>query len=289
MMLKKNIYLVLWFIFSLYVCGPRASWGQNPVTLVEDPQSETPTVNQATVQPTSQGTTLAEQVSTKSDEEVSQDKIEEILKSQGIPMTQGNIDLVGSANYTLGTMDVIEITVMRHSEVSGQYMVNKEGNIQYEFIGDVTMAGLTKKTATDLLAKKLSQYIISPEVSVKILGYNSKVIYVVGEVGHPGKIFMQGDTITVREALVQAGLPLLSAKVGKCKLITPSDNKPLMKDVNVQKLLYEGDLRENYIMKPGDTLYIPPTFLAKTMRVLQPIAQPIGEAAGTGRTVMTGF
>jgi len=51
--------------------------------------------------------------------------------------------------------------------------------------------------------------------------------------------------------------------------------------VNVYALLYEGDLRENYIMEPGDVLYIPPTFLTRTMRALQPITAPISDAAGT--------
>ena len=101
---------------------------------------------------------------------------------------------------------------------------------------------------------------------------------------------MEGDTMTVHEALVEAGLPLLSAKTNAGRVITPSNSgTPLIRKVNVEKLLYQGDLRENLVMQPGDTLYVPPTFLAKTMRVIQPVAQPIGTAAGTGRTVMTGF
>jgi polysaccharide export outer membrane protein len=194
------------------------------------------------------------------------------------------------SKYTLGPTDVIQISVMRHPEVSGQYTINSEGKIQYEFVGDVLISGLKKNEVVTLLVEKLSSFIINPEVTVKITGYNSKVVYVVGEVGRPGKITMFGDNITVREALIQAGLPLLSGKLTKTTVITPSeDGKPQIRKVNVQKLIYEGDLRENLVMSPGDTLYIPPTFLAKTMRVLQPIAAPIGTAAGTGRTVTTGF
>jgi len=127
-------------------------------------------------------------------------------------------------------------------------------------------------------------------VTVQITGYNSKIVYVIGEVGNPGKIFMRGDTITVREALVQAGLPLLSAKAAQSRLITPSDTgKVERKIVNIHKLLYEGDLRENLVMKPGDTLYVPPTLMAKTLRAIQPVAAPIGTAASTGRTLTTGF
>lgn len=196
----------------------------------------------------------------------------------------------GSSTYTLGPTDVVEITVQRHPEVSGQFPINKEGNIQYQFVGDIHIANLTKEQVKEVIRQRLSEYIINPEVSVKIVGYNSKVVYVIGEVGNPGKIYMQGDTMTVREALVQAGLPLLSASTRKCPLITPSaDGNPKKLQVNVFALLYEGDLRENLVMKPGDTLYIPATILSKAMRVIQPVAQPIGTTADTGRTVATGF
>lgn len=199
-------------------------------------------------------------------------------------------DILAMSHYTIGETDVLEISVMRHPEVSGQYIINSEGNIQYEFVGDVNVSGLTKEEVRKALAEKLSAYIIDPEITVKIVGYNSKIIYVVGEVGRPGKIYMQGDTMTVHEALVEAGLPLLSAKTGAGRVITPSNTgNPVIRKVNVEKLLYHGDLRENLVMQPGDTLYVPPTFLAKTMRAIQPVAAPIGAAGGIGRRVTTGF
>ena len=77
---------------------------------------------------------------------------------------------------------------------------------------------------------------------------------------------------------------------GKTLLITPSsDGHPQQKNVNVDKLLYKGDLRENLVMSPGDTLYVPPTLMAKALRVIQPVAAPVGTASGLGRTVTTGF
>ncbi len=184
--------------------------------------------------------------------------------------------------YTLGKEDILEVMVLRHPEVSGQYIINNEGNIQFEFIGDVKVEGMKKNQVQDRLVRLLEEYIISPIVTVKIVGYNSKIVYVIGEVGRPGKIIMRGDTITVREALVQAGLPMLTAKTSKSHLITPSASGKIEdKIVNVHKLLYEGDLRENLVMKPGDTLYIPPTFLAKTMRVISPVTTPIREVGAT--------
>jgi len=190
-----------------------------------------------------------------------------------------------SSNYTLGKEDVIEISVLRHFEVSGEYVINNEGKIQYEFIGDIKIEGLKKDEVKTLLTERLSEYIISPDVTVIITGYYSKIVYVVGEVGRPGKVYMRGDTITVREALVQAGLPLLTGKLTQSRLITPSNTgKAERKTVNIHKLLYEGDLRENLVMQPGDTLYVPPTFMAKALRVIQPVTAPIS-AAGSAYPV----
>ncbi len=192
-----------------------------------------------------------------------------------------------ASTYTLGPTDLIDITVLRHPEVSGQYTINMEGKIQYEFVGDLPISGYTKEQATDVIAKKLATYIVNPQVTVKIVGYNSKIVYVVGEVGRPGKIFMRGDTISVREALLDAGLPLLSANTAKASMFTPSDNgKVERRSVNVDDLLYKGDLRQNFVMRPGDTLYLPATFWAKAMRVITPVTQPVGQAASAGRTVV---
>lgn len=236
---------------------------------------------------------FATMVPTDTESELMNDEpnIEQILQQQGIPLLPNmEMPFETSSTYTLGPLDVIEINVMRHPEVTGNYILNKEGMIQYEFIGDLEISGMTKDETVDVVTEQLSKYIISPEVTVKILQYNSKVVYVIGEVGRPGKIFMRGDTITVREALVEAGLPMLSANTPKSKVITPeATGKPLQRKVNVHKLLYEGDLRENIVMSPGDTLYVPPTGWAKAMRMIRPVAEPIAGAAGAARTVTYGF
>ncbi len=195
-----------------------------------------------------------------------------------------------NSQYTLGADDVLDIVVMRHPEVSGEYIINQEGKIQYEFVGDVVLAGLTKQQAIDQLYKKLSVYIIKPQISLKITGYNSKIVYVVGEVARPGKVPMHGDTITVRDALLEAGLPLITAATDGSSIFTPSATGTVVrKRVNVSALLYKGDLRENYVLHPGDCLYVPATFLAKAMRAISPVTEPVGSVAGAGGAAKYAF
>jgi len=188
-----------------------------------------------------------------------------------------------SVKYTLGPNDVVAIEVRRHPEFSGEYTVNSEGKIEYKYVGDVIVDGLTKMQLKERLDTILSEYIISPEIDVRIVAYLSKVFYVVGDVHRPGKFYMKGNEISIREALVQAGLPTNAAAMRKCRLITPNavgkKNNYLM--VNVYELLYGGDLKENIDMRPGDVLYVPATIMAKVIRVIAPVTDAVGQVTGT--------
>jgi len=186
------------------------------------------------------------------------------------------------SKYTLGPNDIIEIEVRRHEEFSGQYVVNSEGKIEYKFIGDVIVEGYTKGEVNDILSEILSEYIRDPEIDVTIAAYLSKVFYVVGDVRNPGKYYMKGNTVNVREAFMESGLPTEAAKMKSCRLISPNaTGKDNYVEVDAYKLLFEGDLTCNLEMQPGDVLYVPATAMAKLLRFITPPATVVGKAAGT--------
>ncbi len=191
--------------------------------------------------------------------------------------------VIGEATrYTLGPDDVIEIIVRRHGEFSDKFLINGEGKIQYKFVGDIEIKGLTKTEVKEKIGQILSKFIISPEVDVTILEYRSKIIYVIGEVGNPGKYYMKSDEISLREAVVQAGLPTLSASMRRTTLVRPDKSgKPKEKVVDLYALLYEGKLNLDLIMVPGDVLVVPATVFAKIFRVINPITS----AANSARSV----
>jgi polysaccharide export outer membrane protein len=191
--------------------------------------------------------------------------------------------------YTLGAEDVVDITVMRHPEFSGIYPINLEGKIQYKFVGDIDVTGLTKKELEKKIADIIGLYVINPEVNVTITEYKSKVIYILGEVSQPGKFYMQSESIPVREAVVRAGLPTLSAAMRKCRIVTPSKTeKGTIKYVDLYSILYGGELKKNIDMYPGDVLYVPSTVMTKVIRIINPISSTVGLASSTPENMNTG-
>jgi polysaccharide biosynthesis/export protein len=190
--------------------------------------------------------------------------------------------------YTLGPEDIIQVTVQRHPEFSGTFPVNLEGKIQMGLVGDVDVTGYTKKELADKVAKLISSYVINPEVSITILEYRSKYYLVIGEVNRPGRYYMRSETTTVKDAIVEAGLPMISAAMRKCRVITPAkDGRVKTRSVDVYAILYGGNLRKNIELHPGDTLYVPSTIMAKTFRVIAPITDPVTSAAGAQTGINT--
>jgi len=180
--------------------------------------------------------------------------------------------------YVLGRDDVVRIIVLRHPELSGDFVVGPDGKIQYTFVGDVQAEGLTKEELKGKLKESLAQYVKIPEISVAIIGYNSKKIYVLGEVVRPGMYSIKGNFVSLREAIVQAGLHTRRASLRRTVVIKPDFEKPKKRFVNLGKILYEGKLEENLTLYPNDVVYIPSTVLTKVNDALGPIVDPLYKA-----------
>jgi polysaccharide export outer membrane protein len=190
--------------------------------------------------------------------------------------------------YTLGPDDVIIVDVMSHPDFSGTYPVNLEGKIQYKFIGDIYVTGMTKAQLAEKIKGIISPYVPSAQVNVTISEFKSKAFYVVGEVTTPGKYYMRADSLPVSEAVVMAGLPTTTAAMRKTEIITPGLRNRKIRKVNLYALLYKGDLTENLMLNPGDYLYVPSTVLAKIIRIISPVSSTIGLAAGPATDVGNG-
>jgi polysaccharide export outer membrane protein len=187
--------------------------------------------------------------------------------------------LVGDGPYTLGRDDVIHIQVRNQPEFSGAFGISSTGAIQYSYLGDIPVVGMTKQEVEQVIAKLLERYVRIPAVTVTIVGYNSKAVYVIGEVGRPGKYIMRGDMLKLREAIIAAGLPTGSAAMWRTHVIKPDLEKPRIRKVNLKKILYKGKLKDDIDLYPGEIVVVPSTFLSAANRFLSQLLSPITRTA----------
>ena len=187
--------------------------------------------------------------------------------------------MLGEGMYTLGRDDVIHIDVRNQPEFSGNFIIGYDGRIQYNYIGDLPIAGLTKYEVQQVLEKLLARYIRVPVVTVQILAYNSKVVYVIGEVNQPGKFIMRGDSIKLREAILAAGLPTYQAALSRVHVIKPDLESPVIRKINLKRILYKGKLKDDIDLAAGEIVVVPSTVMSVVNRFLSSLLSPVTRAA----------
>ena len=86
-------------------------------------------------------------------------------------------------------------------------------------VGEVTVAGTTPSQLEEELARKFSLYDRQiTQVSVEVTAYNSKAVYVLGEVAQPGK-YQRWPMPTVWDLIRDAGGPNENAYLGGVQVI----------------------------------------------------------------------
>lgn len=88
---------------------------------------------------------------------------------------------------------------------TGGYLVDVHGNIEHHRLGSIHAEGLTKLQLAAEIKKRLTdpvELLKDPTVIIRFLNFK---ISVLGEVGVPGSIPVQGERITILEAISLAG------------------------------------------------------------------------------------
>ncbi len=108
-------------------------------------------------------------------------------------------------DYRIGTGDVIEIDVFGNDDLSRTATVQTNGSITLPLLGEVPVAGQSEREVATRLTELLGKdYLVNPQVEVRIKEYRSQFVSVVGEVQGPGRKPLKGRTRLI-DALVEAG------------------------------------------------------------------------------------
>ena len=218
--------------------------------------------------------------------------------------------LFGKAEpYKVGPGDILNIVVWNHpelaltpagsattavvtgvNELGNGYNVGPDGTIQFPFTGSVHVAGLNEFQIRDRLAQRLSGYVNSPQITVRVQAYRAARIYVDGEVNNPGVLPINDIAMTLPEAINRAGGMTQEADRSSVTLtrngVTTQIDLPLLARNQVDPsniLLKNGDLLR-VGSRQDSKVYLLGDVFAPTAHVMHDgtvtLAQALGEAGG---------
>lgn len=161
----------------------------------------------------------------------------------------------GYVDTRVGAGDVLEITLLAEEGLPTKFRIEADGTIDYPYIHQVKVEGLTPPEIGRKIAKKLGKgYYRNPQVHVLVTEYKSKKITVFGQIKKAG-VFPYTDNMDIIEAVTAAGG--FSAKADK-------NSTTVTRIVNGRKHrirvpvrdIGEGK-RQNFMLKPGDVIFVP--------------------------------
>ncbi|MBD0343632.1 MAG: SLBB domain-containing protein [Coleofasciculus sp. Co-bin14] len=173
--------------------------------------------------------------------------------------------------YTLGANDRLRVDVFEVPEYSGEFTVLVDGTLNLPVIGSVLVRGLTLEQATEVISSRYARFVRRPIVTLNLLAPRPVNIAVSGEVIRPGTYSVApggggggaaggaaSQFPTVTQAITLAGGITQSAAIGDVIVRRRTGSVTTQQiNVNLRRLLQEGDLTQDISLRDGDTVFIP--------------------------------
>jgi polysaccharide export outer membrane protein len=159
--------------------------------------------------------------------------------------------------YRLGYEDVLQVNFWQEPELNSVVRVDKSGNVSLPIVGEVRAEGLTPTELASEIVGRISFY--NPRISqatVLVTQYNSRKVYVLGQVLSPGAYGFESMP-TLWEAILKAGGITAEGDMSRVVLIRSDSGHGEIRQLDLATILSRGKLEEIPRLRPGDTVDVP--------------------------------
>lgn len=187
----------------------------------------------------------------------------------GIPATEAEagdpsgFERWASGRYRLTSSDVIELSFPYIPEFNQVLTVQPDGYVTLRAVGDVRVQSRTLPELRQLLYDAYAPILREPVITIVLREFEKPYFVASGAVKQPGKFDLRSAT-TVTQALALAGGITNVGKDSQVLLFRRYSEELLeVKQINVKEMFASKNLSEDYLLRPGDTVYVPQSFLSR--------------------------
>ncbi|RYC51413.1 sugar transporter [Flagellimonas olearia] len=174
-------------------------------------------------------------------------------------------DLVSIHISTLDAEASAPFNLFRGAEEGGiraeqvNYLVDKNGEIDFPVIGKVKIEGLSPSETKELLREKLADYLKDPIINIRIRNFT---VTVMGAVSRPGTYPVNGEKISIMEALGLAGDITIKGRRDNVMVLRDFDGAKVYNRINLNSK--EALKSPVYYLTQNDVVYVEPNKSGKT-------------------------
>lgn len=188
-----------------------------------------------------------------------QEKIEELYSKEFIdPIVTVTMK---QYNRTIDRLkDAIKTAVRGESKISP---VRPDGYLSLPVIPDVLAGGRTVPELREIVQGEYQKQVDNMTVSVLLEQMKANLVYIFGEVNMPNMFLMQQNW-TVSQLVASAGGLKITAEP-ETVLVISRDKKrrPWARLVNLENILFDGDLSQDIVLNQYDIVYVPKSNIAR--------------------------
>jgi polysaccharide biosynthesis/export protein len=159
--------------------------------------------------------------------------------------------------YRLGPEDVVTVTVLRHPEFSGDFLLTDSGVIQIPAVGDVHAAGMTLAELASFVTAKLGDRLWKPEVTATLKTARQRRVYVVGDVKLSG-VYDWKPGWTIAQLLSSAGGLDVGVDRNDVQIVLETASGEISARLPLREAL-DNPKEPKLRVQPGDTLRVEAT------------------------------
>ena len=170
------------------------------------------------------------------------------MQSTFMPINEPNFD----SNYILDFGDVLTVQIIGDIDDILEVDIKRDGSINIDKIGKISVSGLSLNNATELIKSKVSSSFIGSKAFVSLETVRDIQIFITGGVNLPGIYTLNGNSHLLHALNVAGGI----SEKGSFRSIEIKRNGETINTVDLYHALVSGDTSFNIPLNSGDTIYV---------------------------------
>ena len=157
------------------------------------------------------------------------------------------------SDYVIGTGDSLRIMMFGNQDSNFELVVNREGEINFPEIGNISLLGMTFQEASSLIKSRVTSQMIGVDISISMGRLKSINVFMAGEARVPGSYSISSLSSVTQSLFVAGGI----TEIGSLRNIQVKRSGKIISNFDLYDLLIHGNSDGDIRLQSGDIVFVP--------------------------------
>jgi len=162
-----------------------------------------------------------------------------------------------SAEYRLGSGDVMRVTVYQNPDLTLETRVSENGLVSYPLLGNIKVGGLSVTQAENLISEGLKKgnFVKNPQTTIVVLQVKGNQASVLGNVNRPGRYPIETADMRLTDLIATAG-GVTSSGAEVLVLTGKRNGQEYRVEIDLPSIFARGGSAQDIFIQHGDVVWV---------------------------------